>query len=63
MAADTDMCRCGHDRDRHTHFHDRTYCGTCPRDFCIAFRKPPSHLSQAAAYRIHRLLAIIRRRT
>jgi hypothetical protein len=59
---DSDTCRCGHLRDWHTHHRDGSDCSTCGRDLCPAYRRPPSHLSQAAAQRINRLLAIIRRR-
>lgn len=57
------MCRCGHQRDVHEHYRAATDCSLCGRDLCPAYRRPPSHLSQAAAQRINRLLAIIRRRT
>jgi hypothetical protein len=56
------MCRCGHVRDWHEHYHDRTYCGTCGPELCPSYRKPPNHLAQAAVQRINRLLAIIRSR-
>jgi hypothetical protein len=34
----------------------------CGRSLCPAYRRPPSHLSLAAAMRINRLLAILRSR-
>lgn len=63
MAADTPVCRCGHLRNVHKHFHDRTYCGRCGPRLCPSYRRPPAHLSQAAAHRLNRLLSLIRRRT
>jgi len=42
MAADSDLCRCGHYHDLHQHFHDQTYCGTCGPDVCSHFRRDPA---------------------
>lgn len=58
------VCRCGHVREVHDHPRGGcTCCGLCGRDSCPSYRRLPSHLSLAAAQRINRLLAIIRRRT
>jgi hypothetical protein len=57
------LCRCGHLRDVHQHHSEwRTNCGICGPVLCPAYRRPPSHLSLAAAMRINRLLAILRSR-
>lgn len=68
MAADAPACRCGHPRDYHRHLHTRGYCGTCgpvrednPTG-CSAYRRGQAWLADGANRRIHRLLAIIRRR-
>lgn len=63
-AADTPpVCRCGHPRGMHEHFKEwRTHCGWCGSDLCPAYRRPPIGLADAAAYRLNRLLAVIRRR-
>ena len=42
MPDDLVLCRCGHRRLEHEHFHDRTYCGTCGPDVCSHFRRDPS---------------------
>lgn len=41
MGSPADLCRCGHDRDRHQHFRDLAYCGTCPRGECRRFQRDP----------------------
>lgn len=56
---DVAPCRCGHVRESHEHYHDRTYCGSCP---CRAFRRPRGALAAATADRITRALALLRGR-
>jgi hypothetical protein len=36
---DATTCRCGHEAEAHTHFHDRGYCGTCGPDVCPRYRR------------------------
>lgn len=60
--ADTSVCRCGHPRGMHQHNRPGTDCGRCGSENCFAYRRPPIGWADAAAYRLNRLLAIIRRR-
>lgn len=62
MPADPPDCRCGHPRDAHAHFRPSTACGICGPDLCPAYRRPPPGWSAAAARRLNRLFAVIRRR-
>lgn len=62
MAADTPVCRCGHLRDVHEHLRAGSDCGTCGRQLCPAYRRPPIGWADAAAGRLNRLLAFIRQR-
>lgn len=59
---DAPVCRCGHPRDIHLHYRDGTDCGRCGRDVCPTYRRPHTKLADAANQRLHRLLALIRRR-
>lgn len=60
--ADTPVCRCSHPRGMHEHLRVGSDCGVCGRQLCPAYRRPPTGWADAAAYRLNRLLALIRRR-
>jgi hypothetical protein len=60
----TDPCRCGHPRVQHEHTNARkTHCSLCGSQNCPAYRRPPADWTLAAALRLNRLFAIIRRRS